>query len=337
MPGAIARRPWRGWNQLRMANPLPRARDRRQSVLRRIAVTALAAHAALTAFSAFAFATFLSGPPPDWLTTPQNQVVMQFGFQYGGQTTVVLGAIAGLSFLALCVGSRRALLVFAASFALSLCSELAGTSTGFPFGMYGYSDRLGYKIAGLVPFNIPTSWFYMLMASLAICGRLLPARDDRKSKWWWAFVAGVVLTAWDVSMDPAMVKTVHWMWKVPDLSSRSSFEQFIGTPFFFGMPLTNWLGWLLTGVLVARTMLAIVPPAAWARAVSPSSLPLALYAVNGLLPIAICFAQGMPLAGVLGSVAMLIPLTLAIRARRRETATDRDRVRMARDVAIARE
>jgi uncharacterized membrane protein len=311
--------------------------DSSRSAFRQVAVVALVAHVALSAFSAFAFATFLSGPPPEWLSSPQNQRAMQFGFQYGGQTTVLLGAIAGFCFLALCVGSRRALFVFAASFALSLCSELAGTSTGFPFGAYGYSDRLGYRIAGLVPFNIPTSWFYMLVASLAICGRLLPGRDDGKSKWWWALVAGLVLTAWDVSMDPAMVKTVHWVWNVPDLSSRSSFEQFIGAPFFFGMPLTNWLGWLLTGVLVARSMLAIVPPSEWARRVSPSSLPLVLYAVNGLLPIAICFAQDMTLAGVLGSLAMLLPLTLAIRAGRRNVETARDRVRPTRDMAIARE
>ena len=54
------------------------------------------------------------------------------------------------------------------------------------------------------------------------------------------------------------------------------------------MPLTNWLGWLAIGCVVARAMLAIVPPSAWAAHVSPSRLPLVLYAVNGLFPILIC-------------------------------------------------
>lgn len=301
--------------------------------LLRVATVALAAHAVLSAFSAVAFATFLAGTPPEWLNTPQNQRVLAFGFQYGGQTTVVLGALAGLSFLAYCVGVRRALIVFAVSFVLSLSSELAGTATGYPFGTYSYSDRLGYKIGGLVPFNIPTSWFYMLVASLAICGRMLRATDDSKTKWWWALVGGTVLTAWDVSMDPAMVKTVHWIWSVPDLSARSGFEQVIGTPFFFGMPLTNWLGWLLTGILVARVMLALVPPSQWARAVSPYKFPLVLYGVNGLLPIAICFAQGMALAGVLGTVAMLLPLALALRPAPALPASGRSPG--LRDVALA--
>ena len=305
--------------------------------LLRIAVIALAAHAALSLFSAFAFATFLSGAPPAWLNTPENQRVMAFGFQYGGQTTVVLGAIAGFAFLARCIGMRPAAVVFGLSFTLSLSSELAGTATGFPFGEYGYTDRLGYKIAGLVPFNIPTSWFYMLVASLAICGRLLPATDDGKSKWWWALVGGAVLTAWDVSMDPAMVKTAHWLWNVPDLSSRSAFTQFIGTPFFFGMPLTNWLGWLLTGILVARVMLAVVPPSAWASKVAPSRFPLLLYAVNGVLPVAICFRQDMVLAGILGTLAMAIPLALALRAERRVSRPARARAPGIGDVAIARD
>jgi uncharacterized membrane protein len=302
--------------------------------LLRLAMFALIGHACLSAFSAFAFATFLAPPMPAWLNTPLNLKVYSIGIHFGGQVTVVLGALAGLLFLASCIGLNRASLVFAVSFTLSLSSELMGTGTGLPFGAYGYSELLGYKIGGLVPFNIPTSWFYMLVASLAICGRLLPATDDSKSRWWWALVAGIVLTAWDVSMDPAMVKTNHWMWFVPDLSSESALSRFIGTPFFFGMPLTNWLGWLLTGILVARAMLALVPPSVWAAKVSPSKLPFVLYGVNGLLPIAICLRQDMVLAGVLGTIAMAIPLVAALRAGQRTPA----RIAPSRgmgDIAIA--
>lgn len=284
----------------------------------RVAVGALIAHGALSAFSAFAFSTFLIPPYPDWLQTPTNQIVLANGYRYGGQTTVLLGAIAGFAVLVWGVGTRKAMVVFLAAFVLSLGAELAGTSTGLPFGAYGYTDMLGYKIGGLVPFNIPTSWFYMLVASLAICGRMLPVRDDALSKWWWALVAALVLTAWDVSMDPAMVKTTHWLWFVPDLSTASPVARFIGTPFFYGMPLTNWLGWLLTGTLVARAMLVVVPPSLWAATLSRSTVPLVLYGVNGILPIAICFAQDMPIAGALGLVAMAVPLALSVIGKRQD-------------------
>jgi len=57
-----------------------------------------------------------------------------------------------------------------------------------------------------------------------------------------------------------------------------------------------------------------VPPSEWARRVSPTDFPLVLYAVNGVLPIAICVSHGMVWAAVLGAAAMAIPLLLAVRA-----------------------
>jgi uncharacterized membrane protein len=280
--------------------------------LMRAAFTCLVIHCALTIFSGIAFATFLSPPLPDWLSTPANQRIMAFNFKWGGQTTVVFGALAGLLHSIGKLGRRTALLVFVLSFGISLCSELLGTSTGLPFGPYSYTSLLGYKILGLVPFNIPTSWFYMLYCSLAICGRLLPAKDDGTSRWWWALVAAFVLTAWDVSMDPAMVASVHWLWHLPSLEGMPLWQNILIGGHFYGMPLTNWLGWLLTGIVVSRVMLAIVPPSAWAKKVSPSNFPLGLYAVNGVLPLGICFGRGLWLAFVLGAIAMGIPLALAL-------------------------
>ena len=61
----------------------------------RIALVCLVAHAALSLFSAFAFSTFLSGPPPAWLQTPENQRMLKLGWTFGPATTVVLGALAG--------------------------------------------------------------------------------------------------------------------------------------------------------------------------------------------------------------------------------------------------
>ena len=65
-------------------------------------------------------------------------------------------------------------------------------------------------------------------------------------------------------------------------------------------------------------MLAIVPPSAWARAgVAEPNFPLALYAVNGVLPLTICARYGMWWAVVLGFAAMALPLALALRAERK--------------------
>ncbi|MEO7456936.1 MAG: carotenoid biosynthesis protein [Gemmatimonadaceae bacterium] len=278
----------------------------------RVAGAALVGHAALLVLSGIAFATFLAPPAPAWLMTPTNQRVAAIMFAFGGQTTVVLGAIAGIWHAAARLGWRTAMIVFVAAFTISLSSELLGTTTGYPFGPYSYTTQLGYLIGGRVPFNIPTSWFFMLYASLAICGRVLRAADDSATRWRWAAVAALVLTAWDVSMDPAMVHTTHWLWHLPAPASLSPVSRVFLADAFYGMPLTNWLGWLLTGLVVARVMLAIVPPTRWAAEVSPSRLPLVLYAVNGVFPILICAGRGMWWAVVFGALAMAVPLALAL-------------------------
>lgn len=295
--------------------------------LARLATWALVVHLASNAISAVAFATFLVEPYPAWLNRPEFLGWLMFGLRFGGQITVVLGAVAGLAFAMRAIGTRPALAVFAVTFVVSLGAELCGTHFGVPFGAYAYTDRLGYKILDLVPFNIPASWFYMIVGCLAICARLLPARDDATSRWWWAFVSGALLTAWDVLLDPAMVKTYHWVWASPDLAQAPAWQRVIGTPFIYGMPLTNWLGWLLTGTLVSRAALAVVAPSAWAAGLAPWRFPLVLYGVNALLPLAICLRQGMVPAGVAGALLMGMPLwaawTAPARAARRASVPAR--------------
>jgi uncharacterized membrane protein len=275
---------------------------------------ALVVHAVSNGISAIAFATFLVEPYPAWLNQPQYLGLLTFGLRFGGQITVVLGAVAGFAFAVRVLGARTATLAFVVTFVLSLLAELSGTHFGVPFGAYGYTDRLGYKILDLVPFNIPASWFYMIVGCLAICARLLPAKDDFVSKWWWAFVSGACLTAWDVLLDPAMVKTYHWLWTPVQLGAAPAWQRFIGEPIIYGMPITNWLGWLLTGTVVSRAALMVVPPTQWAAALRPWRFPLVLYGVNGLLPLAICLFQGMVPAGIAGGLMMGLPLLFAWRA-----------------------
>jgi putative membrane protein len=265
----------------------------------RVSSALLGGHVVLTLFASLAFATILAGAPPAWLQQEPNLSVYRWSWKLSGPLVVLLGAAATWTHANARFGWRRSTLTFLAASAVALGAETLGTTTGFPFGAYEYTTLLGYRIFGRVPYPIPISWYFMLYASLAICGRLMVADDSNRGRWKWAAVAGVILTLWDVSMDPAMVVTAHWVWHVPG--------------FFYGMPLSNWLGWLLTGTIVARVMLAFVAPSEWQRLVSPSRFPLVLYAINGVMPIAICFSRGLTGAGWLGMLAMALPLTAAMK------------------------
>jgi len=270
----------------------------------RAATPLLVAHVVLILLSTFALTTFLAGTPPAWLETESSQRALRFGWKFSGPTYVVLGALAALAHAAARTGWRRAALLMVAGTAISLGAELTGTSTGLPFGPYSYTSLLGWRVGGLVPFPIPLSWFYMVYCSLAIVGRLRPAYDDVRSRLVWAALGGATLTAWDVSMDPAMsFATSHWLWHV-----RGS---------FYGMPLLNWFGWWLTGSIVSFAMLSIVKPSVIAQRISPSALPLWLYAVNGVFPIAICFRHQLWWAAVAGAFAMGAPIVLAATVQRR--------------------
>jgi uncharacterized membrane protein len=283
---------------------------------RRAAWGLFALHAGMILFSTAAMLTVLAGSSPVDLTTEPAATIMRVSFRFAGPTYVVLGAIAALISLATAVGWRRALLLGMTASALALAAELAGTSTGLPFGDYAYSGLLGYRILGLVPFPIPLSWFYMLVGALAIVARL-SRPGVRRSPWLWSLGAGALMVAWDLAMDPAMVKTGHWLWgrgsMFHDAGLPAWLDSFFTVDAFYGMPLSNWFGWFLTASLIARVMLAVVPPHVIRDRVASSSLPVALYLANGVMPVALCLRDGLWWAAALGSVAMLVPAIIAWR------------------------
>ena len=278
--------------------PAPAAPSR-ERVRDRASTALLVAHVVLIVFSTIALTTFLAGAPPAWLATESSQRALRIGWTFSGPAYVVLGALAALAHAAARLGGKRAIALLLAGFAISLAAELTGTSTGVPFGPYSYTSLLGWRIAGLVPFPIPLSWFFMVYCSLAILGRVLVPADDLRTRLTWAALGGLTLTAWDVSMDPAMsFATAHWLWHTRG--------------FFYGMPLLNWFGWWLTGSIVAFAMVSIARPSRIAAVISPSPLPLWLYAINGVLPIAICLHHQLWWAAGLGALAMAIPIWLAL-------------------------
>jgi uncharacterized membrane protein len=275
----------------------------------------LGGHVGLVLFSTLAMVTILAGEFPTWMQGPYTATVYTLGWKYSGQVYVVLGALAVLLFSATRFRWRRSLALFVAASGIALLSELGGTNVGLPFGPYRYTDMLGYRIAGDVPYPIPVSWYYMLFGSLAICARLLATLDDSRTKWRWALLAGAVLTAWDVPMEVQMtnVAPVHWVWELEKVPAWV--PEWLAGPLFHGMPLSNWLGWYVTGVLISRLMLAIVPPTAWRREVAPFAFPLLVYAVNAVMPIATVARHGYWGAAIAGALAMGVPLWMAVRAR----------------------
>ena len=219
----------------------------------------------------------------------------------GGGVVYMLLATAAVSLYAYrTLGLWHWLSFMIPAIGLSLGSELLGTSTGFPFGEYRYLSGLGYKIAGLVPFTIPLSWFYLGFSAyiIALAG-LKKLEIDNWLCQLGAIVCGsVCLTSWDFVLDPAMSQAPipFWVWEQPGA--------------FFGMPYQNFAGWMGTGVIfmVVATLLWKMKPLTLPT--SDLKLPLAIYLANFVFATVLSLAAGFYIPVLLGVVLGVLPLII---------------------------
>ncbi len=199
----------------------------------------------------------------------------------GGVVYIVLGAVAIALYAYRTWGWRNLLGFMLPAVFLSLSSELLGTSTGFPFGHYSYLSGLGYKIAGLVPFTIPLSWFYLGFSTyvLARCGLEAKGINGWGAKIGGIAIGAILLTAWDFVLDPAMSQAAYPFWEFQDVGD------------FFGMPYRNITGWLGTGLVFMSVATVFWRSPALPLKRSQLVTPLVIYLVNFAFGALITIAQ----------------------------------------------
>ena len=163
---------------------------------------------------------------------------------------------------------------FGIIYVLSLGSELLGTSTGLPFGPYGYTDLLGIKWFDLVPIVIPLSWFTMALPAYALARRAFPQPGQRVLR---IIVGAYLLAAWDLALDPAMSWiTSYWTWGEEGP--------------YYGMPWINLFGWYITGIVLMAIM-AYSRADEWVSRLSISWLSLYYFVVLSM-PMGMIAAYG---------------------------------------------
>jgi uncharacterized membrane protein len=165
---------------------------------------------------------------------------------------------------------------------VGLLAESLGTRTGFPFGTYEYADTLGWKLLS-VPVVIPLAWAMFAYPCLLVGQRLARTRLGA------AAVGGWALASWDLFLDPQMVEAGHWTWSGVEASLP-------GAP---GIPVSNYLGWVLVGVLMLGLLQLLPRRAADDRV--PAALFLWTYA-SSVLAFAVFF--GRPLVALVGGLGM---------------------------------
>jgi uncharacterized membrane protein len=266
----------------------------------RIAWGLVALHAAALLLGLFGLLVAIPHPEM-WAGHPADLAFFAFALKKTGGSGMVLGAVAMLAFGFARLGVRRTLLFFCASCLISASAELTGTKTGWPFGGYEYTDFLGYKLLGRVPFAVPLSWFYMGFASLLLADAIAAARGWSNRMGWSMVLAAYLLTAWDLVLDPSMaapqLQYIHfWIWHEHGP--------------YFGMPLRNLAGWFGTGfafIAVGRLL--------WRERFAPAVpvlMPFTVYAVNILWSMVLSVSAGMWPTAVAALLFSLAPAALAV-------------------------
>ena len=152
------------------------------------------------------------------------------------------------------LGWRHTLLFFGITVAVSWGYEHAGVETGLIYGAYHYTDALGLKL-GHVPIIIPIAWFMMIYPSYIIANliaggrqKVMMIRGNKSNSnnnysnnrttllqiLGLSFLSAVIMTAWDLVVDPYLSGPAERAWIWEDGGQ------------YFGVPLHNFGGWLLT-------------------------------------------------------------------------------------------
>jgi uncharacterized membrane protein len=125
--------------------------------------------------------------------------------------------------------------------------ENIGILTGFPFGLYTFTGRMGPRIFQ-VPILLGLAYVGMGYLSWTVARAIAGIERRELSGWRVAMLpllASAVMTAWDVAMDPIWSTVGHlWTWKHGGG--------------YFGVPASNYFGWLLTNYAIYQLFVLLV-------------------------------------------------------------------------------
>ena len=168
--------------------------------------------------------------------------------------------------------------VLAASVFIALIAsvaEIINIKTSIPFGARTYTDELGWRIFGILPWAMPLVWVVAILNSRGVARLILrPWRKTRSYGFWVIGFTCLFTVIFDFNLEPcASAANSWWIWRMP-----------ASVPAWQTAPWVNFLGWAVVTLLI----LAFTTP--WlinkqrARSSPPDYHPLGLWLLLNLLP-----------------------------------------------------
>jgi putative membrane protein len=165
----------------------------------------------------------------------------RFGFDSVPAWTSVFGVVVlALPSFVICFrsfGPKRSAALLGGLGLFALIIEGVGVATGYPYGSFNYSEGMGWKVAGLVPWTVAFAWTPLLFTAVSAVLYFLPAKDSTGVIVRRSLMVAVLLVLMDLVLDPGAVATGLWAFASPGR--------------YYGVPWTNFAGWLLSGYVGA--------------------------------------------------------------------------------------
>jgi putative membrane protein len=140
---------------------------------------------------------------------------------------------------------RRAAAAIGALTAYAYGIEFVGLTTGWPYGEFAYGVALGPTVAD-VPLALPVLFLPLVLNSYLLC--LLLFGEATRARWVRLPVVAATVVAVDLVLDPGAVALGFWAYEAGGV--------------YFGVPLSNYAGWVLSAtVAVVAFDLAFDPDA----------------------------------------------------------------------------
>ena len=115
--------------------------------------------------------------------------------------------------------------------------ENIGVIYGVPFGSYVYSDYLGIKLLH-TPIAIGFAWVMLTILASSFIKNNISLKN--------LFLGAFILTSFDFIIDPVSVNVMGaWEWESSGI--------------YYGIPLSNFIGWFLTSFLAMIILLIFKP------------------------------------------------------------------------------
>lgn len=158
-----------------------------------------------------------------------------------------IGVMIAHAFLGL--GAVDTAIFVATTLLISFAVENLGVATGVPFGHYVFTVGATFPHVGRIPIIVGGLYVGMgyaawVIASLIVAGHVGRPRD-RLECFAIPAAAAFVMVQWDTVLDPVESTLArNWVW--------------FGRGGYFGVPLTNFLGWYLTTWLIFQTVAGLL-------------------------------------------------------------------------------